>query len=201
MAARVRGLTERDEAEWARFAGRIAPLRRRRGVAPEPSLAPQGASEGTSKGRLAAAPAATPAPTGPQTFKPPRPTPSSGPPSLGIDGQPPGVDTATWRRLHRGQLDGVRKLDLHGMTAQHAFAALRSFLRTAHAERVRCVEVVTGRGGESGGVLRRELPHWLNLPEIRPMVLAAAHPRTSGALHSHIANPGSVRLLIRRQRT
>jgi DNA-nicking Smr family endonuclease len=87
------------------------------------------------------------------------------------------------------------------MTAQHAFAALRSFLRTAHAERVRCVEVVTGRGGESGGVLRRELPHWLNLPEIRPMVLAAAHPRTSGALHSHIANPGSVRLLIRRQRT
>jgi DNA-nicking Smr family endonuclease len=157
-----------------------------------------------SKGRLAADPAPTPATTGPQAFKPPpspRPTPSSGPPPLGIDGQPPGVDTATWRRLHRGQLDSVRKLDLHGMTAQHAFAALRAFLRTAHAERVRCVEVVTGRGGESGGVLRRELPHWLNLPEIRPMVLAAAHPRISGALHSHIANPGSVRLLIRRQRT
>jgi DNA-nicking Smr family endonuclease len=202
MAARVRGLTERDEAEWARFAGRIAPLRRRRGVAPpEPSLASQGASQGTSKGRLAAAPATTPATAGPQAFKTPPSRPSNGPPPLGIDGQPPGVDTATWRRLHRGQLDGVRKLDLHGMTAQHAFAALRAFLRTAHAERVRCVEVVTGRGGESGGVLRRELPHWLNLPEIRPMVLAAAHPRTSGALHSHIANPGSVRLLIRRQRT
>jgi hypothetical protein len=33
---------------------------------------------------------------------------------------------------------------------------------------------------------------WLNLPEIRPLVLAAAHP--------HAANPGSVRLLLRRVR-
>ena len=31
-------------------------------------------------------------------------------------------------------------------------------------------------------MLRRELPLWLNLPEIRPLVLAAAHP--------HAANPG-----------
>ena len=50
---------------------------------------------------------------------------------------------------------------------------------------------MTGRGSE-GGVLRRELPLWLNLPEIRPLVLAAAHP--------HAANPGSVRLLLRRAR-
>jgi DNA-nicking Smr family endonuclease len=41
-------------------------------------------------------------------------------------------------------------------------------------------------------VLRRELPLWLNLPEIRPLVLAASHP--------HAANPGSVRLLLRRPR-
>jgi DNA-nicking Smr family endonuclease len=98
-------------------------------------------------------------------------------------------------------LDTVRKLDLHGMTAQHAFAALRGFLRAAHTDRVRCVEIVTGRGnGEGGGVLRRELPHWLNLPDIRPLILAAAHPRVSGALHAHGANSGSVRLLLRRPR-
>jgi hypothetical protein len=41
---------------------------------------------------------------------------------------------------------------------------------------------------------------WLNLPEIRPLVLAAAHPHTSSAMHSHAANPGSVRLLLRRPR-
>ena len=43
--------------------------------------------------------------------------------------------------------------------------------------------MITGRGsGETGGVIRRELPLWLNLPALRPLVLAAAHP--------HAANPG-----------
>ena len=80
------------------------------------------------------------------------------------------------------------------MTAQAAYHALGSFLRNAHADRLRCVEVITGKGGgEQGGVLRREFPLWLNLPDIRPMVLAASHP--------HAANPGSVRLLLRRPRT
>ena len=68
-----------------------------------------------------------------------------------------------------------------------------AFLRSAHADRLRCVEVITGHGNTSGGgVLRRELPLWLNLPDIRPMVLAAAHP--------HAANRGAVRLLLRRVR-
>jgi DNA-nicking Smr family endonuclease len=90
---------------------------------------------------------------------------------------------------------------LHGMTAQQAFHALRSFLRAAHGDRLRCVEIVTGRGdGEHGGVLRREFALWLNLPDIRPLVLAAVHPHASNALHSNAANPGSVRLLLRRPR-
>jgi len=42
------------------------------------------------------------------------------------------------------------------------------------------------------GVLRRELPLWLNLPELRPLVLAAAHP--------HPGNEGAVRVLVRRVR-
>jgi DNA-nicking Smr family endonuclease len=121
--------------------------------------------------------------------------------SLGVGGHPPGVDTASWQRFRRGQLASARTLDLHGMTAQQAFHALRRFLRGAHADRVRCVEIVTGRGnGEDGGVLRREFALWLNLPDIRPLVLAAVHPHTSSAMHSHAANPGSVRLLLRRPR-
>ncbi len=85
----------------------------------------------------------------------------------------------------------MRTLDLHGRTAQRAFHALHAFLHAAHADHVRCVEIITGRGsGETGGVLRRELPLWLNLPALRPLVLAASHP--------HAANPGAVRLLLRR---
>ncbi len=120
---------------------------------------------------------------------------------LGVGGQPAGVDAASWQRFRRGQLASARKLDLHGMTAQQAFQALRRFLRTAQSDGLRCVEIVTGRGdGEHGGVLRREFALWLNLPDIRPMVLAAVHPHTSSAMHSHMTNPGSVRLLLRRPR-
>lgn len=87
----------------------------------------------------------------------------------------------------------TRTLDLHGQTAQRAHTVLHAFLGAAHAEGLRCVEIVTGRGqGLEGGVLRRELPHWLNGPELRHLVLAASHP--------HPANPGSVRVLLRRVR-
>lgn len=175
MARRARALSDTEASEWARFAHRIVPLRGRRPV--EPPEAPV----------LDAA-------------APPEPRPPAAPPvravrtaPLGIGGQPAGVDTSTWQRFHRGKLGTARKLDLHGMTAQAAFHALRTFLRNAHADRLRCVEVITGKGGgEGGGVIRREFPLWLNLPDIRPMVLAATHP--------HAANPGSVRLLLRRPR-
>jgi DNA-nicking Smr family endonuclease len=112
---------------------------------------------------------------------------------LTVGDHPGGIDSATWQRFRSGKRSTERTLDLHGMTTQRAFHALVSFLRSAHADHVRCVEVVTGRGsGETGGVIRREFPHWLNLPEIRPLILGAAHP--------HALNQGSVRLILRRIR-
>jgi DNA-nicking Smr family endonuclease len=181
MPGPSRKLTELDEAYWARYAGRVRPLRGRA----VPS-APADVDAGPLQVRNTALPVS------------PRSTQQA---PLGIGGQPPGVDSATWTRFQRGQLGGTRKLDLHGMTARHAFAALREFLRAAQANRVRCVEVVTGRGTAEGtGVLRRELPMWLNLPDIRPMILAASHPHISSAMHARVTNVGSVRLLLRRPR-
>ncbi len=180
MPPRARTLSEADRAEWAAYAGRIAPLKKGRPAARSPEAAP---------------PSAAPPPA---AVLPPRPRPAVAAQAVreksrpvAVGDHPGGIDTGTWERFRGGKLSSVRKLDLHGQTAQRAFHALVSFLRTAHADRVRCVEVVTGRGsGETGGVIRREFPMWLNLPEIRPLVLAAAHP--------HAANPGSVRLLLRR---
>ena len=101
------------------------------------------------------------------------------------------MDNATWNKFRAGKLAAARTLDLHGRTTQRAYHALQHFLAAAHADHVRCVEVITGRGsGEGGGAIRREFPMWLNLPDLRPLVLAASHP--------HPANPGSVRLLLRR---
>jgi DNA-nicking Smr family endonuclease len=160
-------LTDADRALWTSFAGRIRPLARREPVeaGPEPVPVP---------------PRSRPVAAVPTSRVPPAP--------LAIGAQPGGVDSATWHRFRSGKLRAARVLDLHGHTAQRAFHELVPFLRTAHSEGVRCVEVVTGQGG----VLRRELPHWLNLGELRGLVLAAAHP--------HAANPGSVRLLLRRAR-
>jgi len=108
-----------------------------------------------------------------------------------IGEQPPGVDNATWRRLRTGRASVERRLDLHGHTAQRAYLALELLLHGARADGVRVVEVITGRGaGETGGVLKREVPLWLNLPHLRPMILAAVHPNAR--------NTGAVRLLLRR---
>ena len=162
-------LAEADAALWTSFTSRVTPLPGRRSSAP-----PTFPAVATPSGRGRPPPALrtnhTPAPP------------------LAIGGQPGGVDRASWQRFRLGRLRPTRTLDLHGHTVQRAFHALGTFLRSAHAEGLRCVEVVTGQGG----ILRHELPHWLNRPELRSMLLAAAHP--------HAANPGSVRLLLRRPR-
>lgn len=111
--------------------------------------------------------------------------------ALQVGNHPGGLDNASWNRFRSGKLVTMRTIDLHGRTAQRAYHALHAFLISAHADHVRCVEVITGRGsGETGGVIKRELPLWLNLPALRPLVLAATHP--------HPSNSGSVRLLLRR---
>ncbi len=167
-------LTEQDRRDWASFARQIAllPGRELAELPPEPATA-------------AIAPISRP--VDPIPLKPPTILPAT----LSVGSHPGGLDNGTWNRFRSGKLAATRTLDLHGRTAQRAFHALQTFLYAAHADRVRCVEVITGRGsGETGGVIRRELPLWLNLPTLRPLVLAASHP--------HAANPGSVRLLLRK---
>ena len=130
---------------------------------------------------LAAEPPKRTAVTGAAASPPPRlPRQMAAP--LEVGGTPGGLDKATWQRLRTGRLATERTLDLHGMTVQHAYHALVSFLRGAHAQRLRCVEIITGRGsGENSGAIRREFPHWLNRPDIRPLVLGAAHPHATTA--------------------
>jgi DNA-nicking Smr family endonuclease len=181
MPRRTRGLSETDQALWADYVSRLAPLRGR-----VVQKAPAVAAARPVVEAAAGAPGVPAAVTQRAALR-------KQTPALAVGDQPGGIDKATWQRFRTGKLVATRRLDLHGMTAQRAFHALVSFLHAAHAEHVRCVEVVTGRGtGETGGVIRREFPHWLNLPQIRPLILGAAHP--------HALNPGSVRLILRRIR-
>jgi DNA-nicking Smr family endonuclease len=167
-------LIEQDRSAWAAYARLVRPLPGR-ALPPLPDIPSPPQPPG-----LVAAPSAPPAARPPAV-------------AVSVGGQPGGLDSATWTRFRSGKLTPSRTLDLHGRTAQRAYHAVHAFLHAAHVDGVRCVEVITGRGaGETGGVLRRELPLWLNQPSLRPIVLAATHP--------HPSNPGSVRVLLRRAR-
>jgi DNA-nicking Smr family endonuclease len=170
VSSRRIGLTEADRAVWTSYASRIRPLAGRDhpkvAEGSQPAIAPPASPRQVVAARAGHAKLAP----------------------LAVGERPGGVDSATWQRFRTGRLPAARVLDLHGHTAQHAFNSLAAFVRVARAEGLRCIEVVTGQGG----VLRRELPLWLNLPEFRGVVLGAAHP--------HAANPGAVRLLLRRVR-
>ncbi|MBL6077999.1 Smr/MutS family protein [Belnapia sp. T18] len=134
-----------------------------------------------------------PAPVAPLAVPPPRPAAPRPAPELQVGTPPPGLDGKRWRELRRGRTKPERTLDLHGRRAQDAHAAVRRFLQEAQADGLRCVAIVTGKGSSTeGGVLRRELPFWLNAAEMRPLLLGAAHP--------HASNPGAVHLLLRRRR-
>jgi len=176
--ARVRTLSEPDRSAWADYVRQVKAFEGRDLKLPDP-------------------PAPAPVIQAPAHVvqKPPAPASKSHRPVTLVTGlHPAGLDKSTWNRFSGGKLPATRTLDLHGKTADAAFHALQRFLLSAHAEQVRCVEIITGRGsGEHGGVIRRELPHWLNAPALRPLVLAASHP--------HALNPGSTRLLLRRIRS
>src|SRR5262249_45537948 len=103
------------------------------------------------------------------------------------------------QRLARGTepLDG--RIDLHGKTQSEAHAALLSFLRKAHSHGARFVLVITGKGGRDDwserGVLKRQVPQWLRLPEFRGYVVGFEDA------HSGHGGAGALYLRIRRRKS
>ncbi len=94
------------------------------------------------------------------------------------------LDGRTYDRLRKGKLKPDRRIDLHGMTAARAHAALKDFIMIAASDGCRMVLVITGkglRGNEKSegywplrrkpGVIRESLPQWLAMPPLRGIVL------------------------------
>ena len=101
------------------------------------------------------------------------------------------------QRVARGKetIDG--RLDLHGLTQSEAHAALLRFLRAASSRGARLVLVITGKGARVGererGVLKRQVPQWLGLPEFRALVV--------GFENAHVAHGGEGALYVRVRRS
>lgn len=105
------------------------------------------------------------------------------------------------RQIASGKVVVAARIDLHGLRQRDARAELRAFLLRAHASGARTVLVITGKGsGETPadglgallgerqrGVLKRNVPHWLEEPDLRPIVLsytqAGASHGGAGALY------------------
>ncbi len=108
------------------------------------------------------------------------------------------------QRVGRGREPIDARFDLHGMTQTEAYAALRRFLHRAQAEGARTVLVVTGKGtgrslddrgndaARERGVLKRQVPLWLALPEFRALVI--------GFEDAHASHGGQGALYVRLRR-
>ena len=76
----------------------------------------------------------------------------------------PRIAESAFRRLRRGQYAVQDEIDLHGLKADDARAALYEFLNEAAVRGLRCVRVVHGKGlrsGPRGPVIKRSIGRWL----------------------------------------
>jgi DNA-nicking Smr family endonuclease len=175
--SRRRQLTEEEEQLWNGIIRLITPLKRRRRPArPAQSvdLAPKPSS---------------PAPARPRSeIAPPRP-------AAALPLSP--IERRQRQRLVRGTAPIDARIDLHGRSQAQAHATLLGFLARAQAEGARFVLVITGKGGAGDarvgrGILKRNVPQWLRLPEFRRYVL--------GAEEAHAAHGGEGALYVRIRR-
>lgn len=109
------------------------------------------------------------------------------------------------RKIRSGQVEIEARIDLHGMRQDEAHAALIRFLHRCQSKEQRWVLVITGKGKiadrdpdapfdmtvqRERGVLKRNVPRWLDEPEVRPLIVsyttAAIQHGGEGALYIHL---------------
>ena len=107
----------------------------------------------------------------------------------------PRLDGKRARNFLKGALQIEGRIDLHGLTLDHAHKALAGFLMQARGRDHRMVLVITGKGAGKGGALKRLVPLWLSAPPFDAMIagLSVAQP--------HHGGEGALYLYLRRKRT
>jgi DNA-nicking Smr family endonuclease len=175
---RRRSLSAEEHALWESVARQVKPLRASRRLA-KPHV-PDGERAATSA-------EATPRTSSPVKIAPP-PRPQA--PPLAPIGR------RERAKLSRGRQEIEARIDLHGMTQVRAHRALFGFLQRAHHEGLTFVLVITGKGKVGAeaerGVLRRQVPLWLALPEFRTLVV--------GFEEAHVGHGGEGALYVRVRR-
>jgi len=98
-----------------------------------------------------------------------------------------GIEPNRKHRIAREREEIGGRIDLHGLTQDAAQVALERFLRRAWDEGWRAVLVITGKGVQGDGVLRKRAPDWLGATHLSHIVAgiseAQRHHGGEGALY------------------
>ena len=200
--ARGKHLHPDEEHLWEQTAQSVKPLKRGKArvrAAAEmdvPSPPPRAKAEVKSAAQTAKAKAEAGAPAV-------VPVKKSAPPIAGFDRK-------AARKIRSGRVEIEARIDLHGMRQDEAYGALIAFLRRAQGKGQRWVLVITGKGkagprddddtpfdmtrDRSRGILKLNVPRWLEEPDVRAFVVsyttAAISHGGEGALYVHLRKRG-----------
>ncbi|WP_417687249.1 Smr/MutS family protein [Roseibium sp.] len=187
-------LSPEDRALWAKVTKTLTPLNPKTASQPdaedfEQLLDPPSATPAAKKATATAMRAPTAAPAVSATPKPP--------PLHQLEHR-------YRKKLVRGVKPIDARIDLHGLTQHQAHERLRGFLYNAQASGHKVVLVITGKGGKGKGndfrhdhwddmgILRRAVPQWLAMPEMRQVVI--------GYEEAHVTHGGAGALYVRIRR-
>jgi DNA-nicking Smr family endonuclease len=192
--SRRRQLSDEERALWTGYARSITPLRRWT----ESDTSPNNKSSGDESSNTP-----TERPASPGRSVSVNPTHS-----VGLNPKPAAAKPLPLaplgrrlkQRVARGREPIDVRIDLHGMTQVEAHAALLRFLRQARVQGARMALIVTGKGsrgndvefGSGRGILKRQVPMWLSLPEFRQLIV--------GFEDAHIGHGGQGALYVRLRR-
>lgn len=120
-----------------------------------------------------------------------------------LDAAPLRMDKKSFGRMKRGKLVPEDRIDLHGMTLDRAHPVLTRFILRTHAQGMRLVLVITGKGKSKEddgpipvrrGVLKHNVPQWLAMPPLNGLVLQVTQA------HISHGGTGAYYVYLRRQR-
>lgn len=186
-----RPLSPEDEALWSTVASSMKPARKKPRVHPFEDLLAE--ARELSERLASRIDRPEPRSADQQPIKRPAVSPAR------VERTPPPLsefDRRQLKQIARGRKEIEARIDLHGMRANEAHAALRAFIFGCYARGQRNLLVITGKGGprtaderpfelwdqSDRGVLKRSVPLWLAESDLRSVVISftEAHPRHGG---------------------
>lgn len=104
-----------------------------------------------------------------------------------------GMDKSSANKLRKGAFPIEARLDMHGRTQDEAWEGLKYFIKAAYNMNKRCVLVITGKGNGGEGILKNQVPRWLNNEGLREYVLGFSY-----AIAKH-GGHGAIYILLKKK--